>query len=339
MLEKINSVKADFLSEVEKVKDMSSLEDLRLKFLVKKGSISVLLEELKDVPKEQKPIIGKELNLLNKLAENTYAELKSKFSTRGSEKHIDITLQGRTQHSGNLHPVRQIFNEMIDVFNFMGFEVAEGPQIEEEFYNFDALNFQPDHPARDMQDTFFIKSNRTENKLVLRTHTSPIQIRIMRIQTPPIRCIMPGRVYRNEAISARSLAEFHQIEGLYIDKQVSFSELKATLQVFARKMYGNDSDFRFRPSFFPFTEPSAELDISCFLCKGTGCKICKGTGWLEIAGAGMVHPNVLRMSGVDPGVYSGYAFGMGTDRITSFLHGITTPRHYFENDIQFLSQF
>jgi phenylalanyl-tRNA synthetase alpha chain len=340
MLNKIKSIIEEFDSYKSQVKDENTLEELRLKFLVKKGSIHQLLDELKNVPIEQKPIIGKELNLLRKYVEETYKTLKTQFENNKTDTtKIDITLSGRTEHKGSFHPVRQIFTEMIDIFTDMGFETAEGPQIEDEFHNFDALNFQTDHPARDMQDTFFIKSDRKENKLVLRTHTSPVQIRIMQTQKPPIRCIMPGRVYRNESISARSLAEFHQIEGLYVDKNVSFTELKAMIIVFAKKMYGENSEFRFRPSYFPFTEPSAEVDISCFLCKGTGCKICKGTGWLEIAGCGMVHPNVLNNCGIDAEEYSGYAFGFGIERVALLRTGITDIRYFYENDIRVLQQF
>ncbi len=226
--------------------------------------------------------------------------------------------------------------QMVNIFREMGFSVAEGPDVEDGYHNFDALNFPPDHPARDMQDTFFMKNG--EN-LLLRTHTSPVQIRVMQGMKPPIRSIMPGRVYRNESINSRSLAEFHQIEGLYIDKNVSFSELKATMMVFARKMYGENSKFRFRPSFFPFTEPSAEMDISCFLCGGKGCRVCKHSGWLEIVGCGMVHPNVLRNGGIDPEIYSGYAFGFGIERVSLLKTGVDDIRLLYENDTRFLNQF
>lgn len=338
MLNKIIEALSDFHNQADKVSNIQTLEELRLKFLVKKGVIQQLLDQLKDIPKEEKPSVGKELNILRKTAETRYAELKEKFESDGAAtSFIDISLPGRRNRRGTLHPVRQIFDEMVDIFVRMGFEVAEGPQIEDEYHNFDALNFHPDHPARDMQDTFFIKSD--DNNLLLRTHTSPVQIRIMQAQKPPIRCIMPGRVYRNEAISARSLAEFHQIEGLYIDKDVSFAELKATMITFAKQMYGEDSKFRFRPSYFPFTEPSAEIDISCFLCKQQGCKICKGTGWLEIAGCGMVHPNVLKSGGIDGEIYSGYAFGFGIERVALLRTGISDIRYFYENDVRVLNQF
>jgi len=345
MLEKIKQIQQEFQENIQTVKDANGLEELRMKFLVKKGAIQQLFDELKNVPADLKPTVGKDLNILRKNAEATYEELKEKFtSTKTNTQKIDITLSGRKQYKGSLHPVNQILDEMVNIFYLMGFDVAEGPQIEDEFHNFDALNFQPDHPARDMQDTFFIKSNRTDfinsNRcLVLRTHTSPVQVRIMQTQKPPIRCIMPGRVYRNEAISARSLAEFHQIEGLCIDKNVSFAELKATMIYFAKKMYGENSKFRFRPSFFPFTEPSAEIDISCFLCKGSGCRICKSTGWLEIAGCGMVHPNVLSICEIDAEIYSGYAFGFGIERVAMLKTGITDIRYFYENDVRVLQQF
>lgn len=339
MLEKIKQVQQDFQSHSSRINDIKGLEELRLKFLVKKGLIQQLLDDLKNVSAEQKPIVGKELNILRKQAETTYEELKSKLTVSSTVDKLDVTLPGHKSHCGSLHPVRQISDEMVGIFQLMGFEVAEGPQIEDEFHNFDALNFQPDHPARDMQDTFFIKSDRLYNRLLLRTHTSPVQIRVMRSQKPPIRCIMPGRVYRNEAISMRSLAEFHQIEGLYIDKNVSLAELKATIIHFAKKMYGQDSEFRFRPSYFPFTEPSAEIDISCFLCKGKGCRVCKNTGWLEIAGCGMVHPNVLSVCDIDTNIYTGYAFGFGIERVAMLRTGINDIRYFYENDVRILQQF
>ena len=307
-----------------------------MEFLVKKGKIQALFDRMKDVPKEQKPIIGKELNILRKTIEANFNELKQKFEQKNNDtSDIDLTLPGKRTFKGTSHPVLNVMNEMIDIFREMGFSVAEGPEIEDDEHNFDALNFPKDHPARDMQDTFFIKS---DNNLLLRTHTSPVQIRIMQEQKPPIRSIMPGRVYRNEAINARSLAEFHQIEGLYINKKVTFAELKGTLISFSKKMYGENSRFRFRPSFFPFTEPSAELDISCFLCGGNGCRICKHTGWLEIAGCGMVHPNVLKAGGIDPEEYSGFAFGFGIERVAMLRTGITDIRLFYENDGRVMNQ-
>jgi phenylalanyl-tRNA synthetase alpha chain len=338
MLEEIKQVRQEIETAIPQVTNAESLEKFRNEFLVKKGKVQAFFDRLKEVPKDQKPLVGKELNLLRSFAESAYQELKDKFDQQAdTTPDIDLTLPGRQGFRGTRHPVLQTLDEMVAIFNQMGFSVAEGPDIEDGYHNFDALNFPPDHPARDMQDTFFLNS---DNKgLLLRTHTSPVQIRVMKGQNPPIRSIMPGRVYRNEAINARSLAEFHQIEGLYIDKNVSLAELKGTLMVFAKKMYGADSRFRFRPSFFPFTEPSAELDISCYICGGKGCRICKHTGWLEIAGCGMVHPNVLREGGIDPEIYSGYAFGFGIERVTLLRTGIDDIRLLYENDARVLNQF
>ncbi|MBI5326525.1 MAG: phenylalanine--tRNA ligase subunit alpha [Ignavibacteriae bacterium] len=337
MLDEINKIKTEIEARLSEINNADGVEKFRLEFLVKKGSIQTLFDRLKDVPKEEKPLIGKELNILRNFAEENYNLFKEKFEqSRETVSGIDLTLPGRKEFTGSLHPVIQTMREMNDIFIKMGFSIAEGPDIEDEYHNFDALNFPPDHPARDMQDTFFIES---PQKLLLRTHTSPVQIRVMKGMKPPIRCIMPGRVYRNEAINARSLAEFHQIEGLYVDKHVTFAELKGTLIQFAKKMYGENSKFRFRPSFFPFTEPSAELDITCFLCGGEGCRVCKHSGWLEIAGCGMVHPNVLKECGIDPEVYSGYAFGFGIERVTMLRTGIDDIRLLYENDVRVLEQF
>jgi len=261
MLNEINILNEEIKNKISNVKDLNSLEEIRLEYFVKKGKIQSLVDKLKDVPKDQKPVIGKELNIFKSNAERIFNELREKLQNQAEENtDLDLTLPGRRNFRGSSHPVMQTMNEMIDIFGSMGFAVAEGPDIEDGWHNFDALNFPPDHPARDMQDTFFVKSDK---EYVLRTHTSPVQIRVMQSSELPIRAIMPGRVYRNEAISARSLAEFYQIEGLYIDKNVSLAELKSTLMTFAKRMYGENSKFRFRPSFFPFTEPSAELDISC----------------------------------------------------------------------------
>ncbi len=337
MLENINNLKNEVAEKIKNLNNVDALENFRLEYLVKKGKIQQLFDRMKDLPKEEKPLVGKELNILRKFVENEFNEIKGKLLRKTeSTPDIDLTLPGRKSFAGSKHPVAETIREMVDIFESMGFSVAEGPEIEDGYHNFDALNFPPDHPARDMQDTFFLK---TGDSLVLRTHTSPVQIRVMQSQKPPIRTIMPGRVYRNEAINARSLAEFHQIEGLYINKKVTFAELKGTLMTFAKKMYGENSRFRFRPSFFPFTEPSAELDMSCFLCGGKGCKICKNTGWLEILGCGMVHPNVLKSGGIDPEEYSGFAFGFGIERVALLRTGIDDIRLLYENDIRVLEQF
>jgi phenylalanyl-tRNA synthetase alpha chain len=337
MLEEVPILRQEIEENLSLISDLKSLEAFRLEFLVKKGKVQALFDRMKEAPVEQKPILGKELNILRKFVESAYAELKEKFESKvSSSPTIDLTLPGRTYPVGTYHPVYQTMEQMVNIFVEMGFSIAEGPDVEDGYHNFDALNFPPDHPARDMQDTFFMKNG--EN-LLLRTHTSPVQIRVMNGMQPPIRSIMPGRVYRNESINARSLAEFHQIEGLYIDKNVSFAELKATMMVFAKKMYGENSKFRFRPSFFPFTEPSAEMDITCFLCGGKGCRVCKHSGWLEIVGCGMVHPNVLRNGGIDPEIYSGYAFGFGIERVSLLKTGVDDIRLLYENDTRFLNQF
>jgi phenylalanyl-tRNA synthetase alpha chain len=338
MLDEIKKIRTEVESRLPEIKNSGDVEKFRLEYLVKRGCIQSLFDRLKDVPKDEKPLVGKELNILRNFAEENYKSLKEKFEkTTETVSELDLTLPGRKEFTGSHHPVLQTMHEMVDIFIKMGFSIAEGPDIEDEYHNFDALNFPPDHPARDMQDTFFIESDK---KLLLRTHTSPVQIRVMKEMKPPIRCLMPGRVYRNEEINARSLAEFHQIEGLYIDKHVTFAELKGTLIQFAKKMYGENSKFRFRPSFFPFTEPSAELDITCFLCGGgEGCRVCKHSGWLEICGCGMVHPNVLKECGIDPEIYSGYAFGFGIERVTMLRTGIDDIRLLYENDVRVLEQF
>jgi phenylalanyl-tRNA synthetase alpha chain len=337
MLQEIASLRQIIEKELPEITSLKMLEEFRLRHLVKKGTLQGLTDRLRDVPKEEKPQVGKELNLLKKSVEERFKEFVEKFENETPESElIDVTLPGRKRFTGSTHPIRQTLDEVVAIFKSMGFAVAEGPDIEDDYHNFEALNFPPDHPARDMQDTFFIEP---EKGVLLRTHTSPVQVRMMQNAAPPIRSIMPGRVYRNESITARSLAEFHQIEGLYIDKKVSLADLKATLITFAKKMYGEDSKFRFRPSFFPFTEPSAELDISCYLCKGKGCRMCKYSGWLEIAGCGMVHPNVLKASNIDPEEYSGYAFGFGIERVTALRTGIDDIRLLYENDVRVLEQF
>ncbi|MFW6232888.1 MAG: phenylalanine--tRNA ligase subunit alpha [Bacteroidota bacterium] len=336
MIEEIKALQKEIAERMQLISGPEQLEEFRLEYLVKKGRVQALFDRMKEVPREEKPLIGKELNILRNTAEGAYKKLKEKFEEEiESTPDLDLTLPGRRGRKGTY----QVMDRMTEIFVNMGFDIAEGPEIEDEYHNFDGPNFPKNHPARDMQDTFFIKSGRTDNELVLRTHTTPMQIRVMNEQKPPIRCIMPVRVYRNEAINARSLAEFHQIEGLYIDKDVSLAELKGTIIAFARKMYGENSEFRFRPSYFPFTEPSAEVDITCFLCKGEGCRICKHTGWLEIAGCGMVHHNVLKAGNIDTDEYTGYAFGFGIERVALLWTGIDDIRLFYENDIRVLNQF
>ncbi|MDP2209303.1 MAG: phenylalanine--tRNA ligase subunit alpha [Bacteroidota bacterium] len=336
MKETIDEIRNQLDFEITKVNSLPELDQFRIKYLARKGIIAELFETLKNVPPDQKPSLGKELNELRTHAQNLHDEKKNNLESNQSSQSelIDITLPGRRKWIGSLHPITQTLNEIKSIFLRLGFEIASGPEIEDDYYNFEALNFPPDHPARDMQDTFFISK-----KTLLRTHTSPVQIRVMEKQQPPVRVIMPGRVYRNEAISARSYCLFHQVEGLYVDTNVTFSELKGTLVAFAQQFYGSDLKFRFRPSFFPFTEPSAEMDISCFLCKGKGCRVCKYAGWLEILGCGMVNPNVYKFVNYDPMKVSGYAFGMGIERITMLRYGIDDIRILFDNDVRFLKQF
>lgn len=334
MLSEIKELSNQISSDLNTINSSENAEAFKLKHLVKKGTIQALLNRMKEIPKEEKREIGKELNILKKNAESKFKEITSSFAEKSNVKKIDLSLPGRTQQKGTRHPVRQTIDKMIKIFGEMGFSVAEGADIEDGYHNFDALNFPPDHPARDMQDTFFIKDpmaseDEKERELVLRTHTSPVQIRLMENMKPPIRAIIPGRVYRNEALDATHLAEFHQIEGLYIDKNVSLAELKATMMTFAKKLYGDELEFRFRPSFFPFTEPSAELDIKA-----------KGSDkWMEVAGCGMVHPNVLKAGGVNPEVYSGYAFGFGIERITMLSTEVDDIRLMYENNVKVLEQF
>jgi phenylalanyl-tRNA synthetase alpha chain len=343
-LAELRSVIEKDLAALQQDASADALEAFRLRHLVRKGTLAALTERLRDVPKKDKPAVGKELNALKVLAESAFKRLTEERAAHAeSVPTLDLTLPGRTFRHGAKHPIRQTLDEIIAIFSSMGFAVSEGPDIEDDFHNFEALNFPADHPARDMQDTFFVNAENADGSprhdVLLRTHTSPVQVRQMLNQKPPIRSIMPGRVYRNEAISARSLAEFHQVEGLYVDNGVSLAELKGTLVAFAKQFYGSDIRYRFRPSFFPFTEPSAEMDITCFLCGGKGCRICKYSGWLEILGCGMVHPNVLRAGGIDAEEYTGFAFGMGIERVTLLRSGIDDIRLLYENDVRVLQQF
>jgi phenylalanyl-tRNA synthetase alpha chain len=336
MMDEIEQVRQLALAEISSVHDLRTIDLFRIKFLSRKGIIARLFDDLKNKPPAERPQLGKKLN---ELRASVQSLLDQKETTVGAAsgpvpQSLDLTLPGRKRWVGSTHPLSQTFDEIKKIFFGMGFGVAVGPEIEDDYHNFEALNFPPDHPARDMQDTFFISG-----KFLMRTHTSPAQIRVMERQQPPVRIIVPGRVYRNEAISSRSYCLFHQVEGLYVDQGVTFSDLKGTLVSFARQFYGSTTKYRFRPSYFPFTEPSAEMDISCVFCSGKGCKICKFTGWLEILGCGMVDPNVYGFVGYDPDVYSGYAFGIGVDRVTMLRYGIDDIRLLFENDIRFLNQF
>ncbi|MBS4034960.1 MAG: phenylalanine--tRNA ligase subunit alpha [Ignavibacterium sp.] len=334
--DQVISIKKDFIKVIDEAKSNTDLEQIRIKFLSRNGLLSQLFDKLKDIPKEQKPQAGKNLNLLRSELTEIFDSKQKEFNTHRDDKksQIDLTLPGYQYKIGGKHILTQTLDEIKSIFKGLGFSVYEGPEVESDYYNFEALNFPADHPARDMQDTFFISE-----KFLLRTHTTPVQVRILENHKPPVRAIMPGRVYRNEAVSARSYCMFHQVDGIYVDTGVTFAELKGTLVSFAKQFYGENLKYRFRPSFFPFTEPSAEMDITCFLCKGKGCKICKNTGWLEILGCGMVDPNVFNYVDVDPEKFTGYAFGMGIERIGLLKYGITDIRMYFENDLRFLKQF
>jgi phenylalanyl-tRNA synthetase alpha chain len=321
------------------INDANALETFRLDFISKKSKINELFTLFKDVAPSDKKQFGAELNILKNFVEEKFKDAAANF--KKSNAHIDLsdldlTLPVIPNTLGARHPLSMVRREIIQVFRNIGFNLSEGPEIEDDWHNFTALNFPLNHPAREMQDTFFIEKN---PDIALRTHTSSVQVRIMENEKPPIRTLSPGRVYRNEAISARAHCVFHQVEGLYIDKGVSFKDLKDTLYYFAREMFGKDTEIRFRPSFFPFTEPSAEIDVTCLICKGKGCKICKGAGWVEIGGSGMVDPNVLKNAKIDPETYSGFAFGMGIERITMLKYQIKDLRLFTENDLRFLSQF
>jgi len=333
---KIDSVLEDFKKDSSAVIDLKILEEIRIKYLGKNGLVTNLFEELKSVPKEEKPSLGKSLNSLRDQITSKITELKQNLTLQleKEKSYVDLSLPGRHKQLGSNHLLTQTLNEIKSIFRSLGFSSIEGPELESDYYNFEALNFPKDHPARDMQDTFFISKD-----FVLRTHTTPVQVRIMEKHQPPVRAIMPGRVYRNEAVSSRSYCMFHQVDGIYVDTDVTFAELKGTLVAFAKQFYMDDLKYRFRPSFFPFTEPSAEMDITCYLCHGKGCKVCKYSGWLEILGCGMVDPNVFKMVGYDPEKYSGYAFGMGIERTAMLKYGITDIRIFFDNDFRFLKQF
>lgn len=320
---------------------VEEVEAFRLRFLVNKGIVRSLFDEFKTVSAEEKRALGKILNEFKQLAESKHQSLLVKLD-RAEDQNVgsseDLTLPGRGFELGSRHPLLLVRKEIVDIFKKMGFIVAEGPEIEDDWHNFSALNFPEEHPARDMQDTFFVEKKQG-NDIALRTHTSSVQVRMMEMGKPPFRAIMPGRVYRNEAISARAHCFFHQVEGLYVDENVSFADLKQTLYQFVQELYGKGTKVRFRPSYFPFTEPSAEMDISCSICKGEGCTMCKGSGWVEILGCGMVDPSVLENCGIDSKRYSGFAFGMGIERITNLKYEIKDLRLFSENDIRFLKQF
>ncbi len=338
MRDKIN----DLLRRVEEFKPQAAteIEAFRVKMLGRKGELNDILEEFKAVAPELKRELGQHINTLKVKASERIAALKEEFENReeaaSGSGTSDLTRPGTADEIGTRHPISLVRNQIVEIFARQGYVVADGPEIEDDWHVFSALNFPPEHPARDMQDTFFIEKN---PDVLLRTHTSSIQVRVMKNQAPPIRVVCPGRVFRNEAISYRAHCIFHQVEGLYVDENVSFADMKQAILYFAKEMFGEQTSIRMRPSYFPFTEPSAEVDVSCNLCGGKGCNVCKYTGWLEIMGCGMVDPNVLSASGIDPERYSGFAFGMGVERISMLKYGVRDLRLYFENDLRFLRQF
>jgi phenylalanyl-tRNA synthetase alpha chain len=336
LVEQINAYRAEI--EAAEATTAEAVEAFRIKWLGTKGLVKAIMAEMRNVPNERKKEFGQVLNDFKLFAESKYETLNAANSSLQSSDSglIDYSLPGDPVPVGTRHPLSIVRNRIVSIFKRLGFAVAEGPEIEDDWHNFGAMNLPEDHPARDMQDTFYINQNPS---WLLRTHTSSVQARVMETQKPPIRVICPGRVYRNETISARAHCFFHQVEGLYIDENVSFADLKQTLYFFVQEMFGKDVKVRFRPSYFPFTEPSAEMDISCLICGGSGCNICKHTGWVEILGSGMVHPNVLENFGIDSNKYTGFAFGMGVERITQLKYQVNDLRLYSQNDVRFLKQF
>ena len=328
------ALKTRALEDLKKINDISGLEEFRIKYLGKKGLLSTFMKNIGKLPPEQRPEIGKIANEIREKITTEYEELKKRLQQKEKrERFIDVTLPGRRHERGHIHPITTVINEVCEIFSKMGFRIVTGPEIELDYYNFEALNIPKDHPARDMQDTFYI----TEN-LLLRTHTSPIQVRVMEVQKPPVAIICPGKVYRRDSDVSHT-PMFHQVEGLLVDKSVTFGDLKGVLTLFVHKMFGKDTKVRFRPSFFPFTEPSAEVDIQCVICKGKGCRTCGFTGWLEILGSGMVDPEVYKFVGYDQEKYTGFAFGMGIERIAMLKYGIEDIQLFYKNEMRFLGQF
>lgn len=339
MKEQLQAIQAQTLSKLAQVADLKALDDIRVEVLGKKGALTSILKGMKDVAAEDRPMIGALVNDVRTTIEEALESAKSDLSQKARQEQlkaevIDVTMPAKKKELGHRHPMHIVLEDIKNIFIGMGYQIASGPEIEEDYYNFKALNIPEDHPARDEQDTFYIDKN-----FVLRTSTSPTQVHVMERSQPPIRVIAPGRVFRSDEVDATHSPMFHQIEGLVIDENITMADLKGALAEFAKELYGEDAKVRFRPHYFPFTEPSAEVDVSCFKCKGAGCNICKGSGWIEILGCGMVHPKVLEMSGIDPNKYSGFAFGMGLERITMLRYGIEDLRLFYENDIRFLKQF
>ena len=339
MKEKLEALRAEAMEQIAAVQDEQTLDAWRVQYLGKKGALTEILRGMGALPAEERPKMGQLVNEVRAALEQAFSEKSDAMknaakNARLAAETVDVTMPGKTSKGGSLHPLNQTLADMIDIFQSMGFDVVDGPEIETDHYNFEALNVPADHPARDMQDTFYLADN-----LLLRTQTSAAQIRTMETRKPPIRIICPGRVYRADEVDATHSPVFHQVEGLVVDKGITMCDLKGVLEQFAHEIYGKDTKVRFRPSFFPFTEPSVEVDVSCPECGGKGCRVCKGEGWIEILGAGMVHPRVLSGCGIDPNEYSGFAFGIGLDRLTTTRYKISDIRLLFENDVRFLNQF
>ena len=339
MKEKLELLKSEALSAVANATDEKAIDEVRVKYLGKKGELTAILKQMGGLSPEERPIMGQMVNKakaeLEEAINNAFADFKAKAADQKlKEETLDITMPSTPAKKGGLHPLNVVLNDMIDIFQSMGFDVVDGPEVETDHYNFEALNVPADHPARDMQDTFYLAEN-----LLLRTQTSAAQIRTMENRKPPIKIICPGRVYRADEVDATHSPVFHQIEGLVVDKNITMCDLKGVLEQFAHEIYGKETEVKFRPSFFPFTEPSVEVDVTCSECRGKGCRVCKGSGWIEILGAGMVHPRVLKACGIDPEEYSGFAFGIGLDRLTTTRYKISDIRLLFENDLRFLKQF
>lgn len=339
MKDQIEKIKIESTEELKKIQDLKELENFKVKYLGKKGSLTTILRGMKELSNEERPVIGSLVNQVRDLLENLIEEKEKELRRKELERrleteNIDVTEPSKRVKLGSIHPITQIINEVEDIFLGMGYEIADGPEVEKTIYNFDKLNTPADHPARDVQDTFYITDD-----IVLRSQTSPVQARVMENKKPPIKVICPGAVYRSDSIDSTHSPVFHQIEGLVVDKNIAMTDLKGTLEIFAKKCLGENTKIRFRPHHFPFTEPSAEADVSCFVCGGKGCRVCKGEGWIELLGCGMVHPNVLRNCNIDPEIYSGFAFGFGVERIAMAKFGIDDMRLLFENDARFLKQF
>lgn len=339
MKQQLMQISEQAMKAFQSCTSVKELEELRVRFLGKKGELTAILKQMGKLSAEERPVIGQLANEVRAAIERNLEERKASLKEEAmkqqlEQERLDVTMSGKAFELGHPHPLDKVLAEIEEIFLGMGFSISSGPEVEYDYYNFEALNIPKDHPARDTQDTFYINDN-----IVLRTQTSPVQIRVMEQQKPPIRVIAPGRVYRSDAVDATHSPVFHQIEGLVVDKGVTMADLKGTLEIFAKRLYGEDAKVRFRPHHFPFTEPSAEMDTQCFACGGEGCRLCKGEGWIELLGCGMVHPKVLKNCGIDPEVYSGFAFGMGLERVVMRRYGINDLRLFFENDLRFLQQF